>query len=324
MNELYAYFATPAADERVAVVSISEATVSASPPFRYAVEGETINVNGIRRTALYVADAQTGDKIRLGDDAGAAILGTMNDNYVVWSFLCDPCNATANGLYVHILESGENILITEKFMSTIGSTKLADSWVAYMYPEKPQMWAAQLYASNFKTGQTVMVSDDALYANFHSSEYFAVNEAMVAWIGVGQSMQDRIIKVYDLLAGTLRLLEVTVKNPTNISVSQNAVVWWDGFWKGYDLKHEAVFTIPVLPPGWENVGVQQIGPVTAKGSQLYWSLKVNNQDYYFTAPVMPAEEKTGAVSPLPTPIGAPTRIPLGIQAVPTALPPAYP
>lgn len=60
----------------------------------------------------------------------------------------------------------------------------------------------------------------------------------------------------------------------------------------------------------------------AQGNQLYWSLEVNGQMYYFTAPVVPKEEAPQTVQPIPTPVGLPATAPLVVT--PVAPPTAYP
>jgi hypothetical protein len=111
-------------------------------------------------------------------------------------------------------------------------------------------------------------------------------------------------------------------NFSRLDVFGDVVLWQREFWQGYDLKRDAYFSISVIPPGWENVPVQRIGLVIAESNYLYWSLEVNGQVYYFTAPVVPKEEAPQTVQPIPTPVGLPATAPPVVM--PVAPPAAYP
>jgi hypothetical protein len=96
-NPYYSYFATPAPEESVAVVNLSEIAPPSLVAPRYEIVGENLSMTS---TALYVVDTQNKSRVRLGDDTGTAIYGEISEKYFAWFFLCQSqCAAFASGLY---------------------------------------------------------------------------------------------------------------------------------------------------------------------------------------------------------------------------------
>lgn len=75
--------------------------------------------------------------------------------------------------------------------------------------------------------------------------------------------------------------------PINVSVSNHVVVWLDSYYKGYDLQQQALFTIPLVPPGWENLAISGIEPVTVTNEHISWGLILGNKVHRFTASLVP-------------------------------------
>jgi hypothetical protein len=322
-NFLYSYFATPAPNETMGVAEVLEISPEIILPSQYSVESQPVTGGPEYWRAVYVVDSITGDKVRLGNDSGSAVYGAMNDDILLWFFRCDSCEDVAAGLHAYWLRTGKDNFIAENVYSAPGSSKIAGQWVTYLKPpERPSRYSSQLYAYNLQTGQNVLIATDAVYMSERTASYNAINEDQVAWIATGPTVNDWTLHVYDLTTQTAQQLEIDLIDARYLSVSRNLVVWWDVFWKGYDLTRDALFTIPVVPPGWENVPIHKDGPVTAMGNQLYWLLEVNGEEYYFTAPVIPKDEAPPTVQPIPTPIGLPTLAPP--RNTPTMLPTTYP
>jgi hypothetical protein len=273
-------------DERVVVASVSELPPEATPPSRYSVETEAIGGDTLK-PALYVVDSQTGNRVRLGDDSGATRFGAMSDKYVVWYFLCDPCPNTGLGLYAYNLHTGENVLIATKFVSAINAIKISNQWATYLGSVSHSAYIYTMYAYHLITGETVLIADDVVSPGSRGPIYSSVNENKIAWLAADPTKFGLSLKVYDFATQTtsLPIQPQTFSAPRDLSVSRNLIMWREGGWWGYDLTREALFTIPVVPPGWDATSIQNIGPVTAQGSQLFWMLEVGGQTHHFTAPV---------------------------------------
>lgn len=294
-NIILSYFATPAPNEKVAVVGVAS---MASPqiPQPYTIEGETIDPT-TGRTTLYVVKNPSGDRIRLGDETGSAILAATSDNYVAWFFACDSCTSIANGLHVYSVGNDKNTLVAGKFYSVIGTVKITGLWMTYLYPN-PDGQTSQLYAYHIPSGEAVLVADDAYYSRNDAASYVALNEEMVAWVN-RQPAGGLVLNVYDLANETKQQLKVQLSSLKNLDVSRDVVVWWDIFWKGYDLVSDEVFTVPIVPPGWDASMIKSVGPVKAKGRQLSWTLERDGGTYYFIASV--AEKESQPPQPTPEP-----------------------
>lgn len=302
-NDLYSYFATPSPDEAVVVAEVAEIVPEAKVPLRYSIESQPLASGPEHWRALYVVDLETKNKVRLGDDSGTAIEGALSDEYFLWFFICDVCQGVKSGFHAYSLVSGKDIWIAEKVYHTQGSVQIAGQWVTYLKPPgEPRRYAAQLYAYNLQTGENLLIAKNAVYSISEAVGHRAVNEDQVAWIADGATVNDWTLHVYDLKGHSTRQISVDLKDAHYLSVSPDAVVWWDVFWKGYDLERGALFTIPVIPVGWENVSVQKAGPVLAKGNQLHWTLQVNGKDHYFTAPIVPKGQGPQATHLIPTPV----------------------
>lgn len=285
-SNYYSYFATPSPEEKVSIAGIEEAPKAEPTPY-YRFESTMVGSGSGRTMVLTAIDPRTGDTVHLGDDSGSALIGTMNDAYVVWHFLCDPCKSMEPGLYVHSFADGKDTLVDYKTITTQGSTRLSGNWLTYMKPsEAPSRYGAQLWAYNIEKAAKVLIADDAVYLMAEASKFNTVNEGMVAWVGDGPTVNDRTLNVYDLTTNAARQIKTELRDPQHVSISQDVVVWWDVFWKGYDLSSSEQFTIPILPIGWDASTVKSVGPVTVRGKQLSWTVEANSTTYYFTASIV--------------------------------------
>lgn len=300
-NSSGSIFATPSPLEKVEVASISEVTPESMPIPRYSVESGPIVGGPEHWRAMYIVDSVTGNKVRLGNDSGTAVYGAMSDEYFLWFFLCDQCQDVKSGLHAYSLKSGENKLIADNAYSTFGSVKIAGNWVTYI--SVTGKYTADLYAHNVATGEVLLVASDVLHSSpFHAgnSIFSVVNEGKVAWVAIDLESQKAKLKVHDLATQITQDLEISTQYLPllrDLSVSDQIVVWRNEAWWGYDLIQRALFTVPVVPPGWDVSMIKSVGPITAKGAQLFWSLESDEKTYYFTATVT----EKGSQPPRPTP-----------------------
>jgi hypothetical protein len=326
-NDLYSYFATPAPDETVEVVNIVESQpVQPTPVYHFENIRIGEGINWIM--VLKVTDPKTGKQVRLGDDSGSAVIGALNDELVLWFFVCDPCRTLKAGLYAHWFSSGKDVWIDNQTILIYGSVEIWGEWVTYLKPPEKSSYhtanSVQLYLYNLRTGEKLLISKHAVHILAGSLGYRAVNEDQVAWMEDGRTVNDWTLHVYDLKAHSARQINVDLKDVRYLSVSRNMVVWWDVFWKGYDLTREALFTIPIIPPGWDNNSVQRDGPVTALGNTLHWSLTVDGTPHYFTASLVPKGQGPQVTHAVPTPQRKPAVSPVAVTPTPVPLPTAYP
>lgn len=285
-NDYYSYFATPSPDERVGVVEVMEAPRGRSAP-TYEFQNLMTEGKAGRIMELIVTNPITGHKIRLGDDTGSAIMGAISDRFVAWHFLCEECQSIKPGIYVRSFADDVDIWVDSSAITVQHATQISGIWLIYMKrPDSYSRYAAHLYAYNLESGKGMLVNNDVVYIPSNASAYIALGENMVAWIGDGPTVNDRTLNVYDLAAQKMQQINVKLKDARYLSVSRNLVVWWDVFWKGYNLESNELFTIPVLPDGWDPATIERVGPVFVEGNQLWWSLERNGSVHHFSAVVV--------------------------------------
>ncbi len=164
-------------------------------------------------------------------------------------------------------------------------------------------------------------------AGRRTSDFYAVGEGHAVWVEADPASKKKIVRSYDMNSHQGHTLDLSdTVDPMYVSASRTAVVWKDGFWRGYDFRHDAFFTIPVIPPGWERVPVQTVHPLTVQGDRLSWSLKVNGKKYPFTAVITLRGQGSENRQIVPTPPQEPTTFPAASPISPTAtsVPAAYP
>lgn len=322
------WWVTPSPDDKAQIGALtelasapSEVLVKYAPHSRFT--GKTVfPVAGSASTSyIVIIDNQTGQEIaRLGDESSHAVLEGMNDEYVVWS--CGKCASLPYGSYVYHLPTAKQVVIREGNRAQY--PKLSGEWVVYVTFSVGR----ELRAYNLTSGQDLLVTQDLTarggsYQGPSSlGDYYALRDSRVMWVTtqVPGSLY-RGLSVYDLVQRTKRdlVLPDTLGGFYRPDIFGDIAVWQTRYWQGYDLRQDAYFSIPVIPPGWENVPVEKVSPVMASEGQLYWSLTVMGQAHYFSAPVVPKGEAPLTQAPLPTPLGLPPTSPT--QALPaTALP----
>jgi hypothetical protein len=233
---------------------------------------------------LFVHDAETGHEVRLGDDAGGALFETMTSEYVIWRYQWDGRTETTrkSGLYAYILEAGEEITIAQQPDKDPWYPKIDNQWVLYTDAKEAGIYFAKLRVHNITTGEDFLLTEGVPY-NRPNRNYYAISGNWIAWVDGSWA-----VRIYDLKSRASRTLAVPKPQllTGDVSISENIVVWWDRFWHGCDLQQNALFTIPTVPPGWENISVKPASPVTVKDDRLYWALSVNDEVYRFTAPII--------------------------------------
>jgi len=120
-QEICGFLVTPLPDEKVRVGAISEFVppVEGQQQPRYTVredippwEPVTEPGQAIPVKKLFVHDTETGQEIRLGDDAGDASFQTMTSEYVIWRYQWDGRSETTRrtGLYAYV-SSLDNLML---------------------------------------------------------------------------------------------------------------------------------------------------------------------------------------------------------------------
>ncbi len=298
-QEVCRFLVTPQPNEKVCVGAVTEFVppVESQKQSRYTVREdippwepatEPGQITSVKK--LFVHDAEAGQEIRLGDDAGDASFQTMTSEYVIWRYQWDGRTETTRktGLYAYVLESGEEVVIAKEPDIAPWDPKLDNQWVLYTDAKNNSVYFAKLRVHNITTGEDFLLAGEIPY-NRPGRNCYAISDNHIAWIEVQTGEDPKwMIRVYDLEARATHapnVLDIR-SSAGDISISGDIVVWWDGFWHGYDLQQDALFTIPTVPPGWENISVQPASPVTVKDDRLYWALSVNDEVYRFTAPII--------------------------------------
>ncbi|MDY7080399.1 MAG: hypothetical protein SXV54_26260 [Chloroflexota bacterium] len=293
-QEVCRFLVTPLPDEKVRVGTSTQVAPSVEsqqqsrytirediPPWQPVTEpGQIIPVK-----KLFVHNTETGQDIRLGDDAGHALFRIMTSEYVIWRYQWNGRSETSRktGLYVYVLETGEEIVVARQPDADPWYPEIDGQWVLYVDGQNASKHFS-LYVHNLATGEDFLLGNQVPHYGVTPSDYYAINGNQIAWI---ETEGGWTVHIYDLATRTMRLLDVpNTSSPGNPSISESIVVWFDKFWRGYDLEQDVLFTIPTVPPGWENISVQPASPVTVKDNQLYWALEVNDEVYRFTAPII--------------------------------------
>ncbi len=304
-QKVWRFLVTPLPNERVHIGAVSEITPRALSiePSGYSVredispwEPVTSSDQYVPPKKLFVRDSETGQEIRLGNDRGDALLKATTEKYVVWRYQWDGISETIGletGLYAYVPSTGEEIVIAQKPQRRPGDPVIGGDWVLYIEVNSTEnSHHVNLYAHNLVSGEDFLIGQNIPYNqrfnNRLSSDYYDVEDGRAVWVDVKLAPDSiQMIRVCDLETRVTRTLNVpNTQSPVQPSISGDIVVWWDRFWRGYDLRQDELFTIPTVPPGWDNVSVQPAEMVTVQDDQLYWALEVDDQIYHFTAPVI--------------------------------------
>jgi len=282
------YRVTPLPGEKVRVGDITEVQetelVATVAPSRYSIQNEHAGVY-----KLFVHDSKSGQDIRLGNDDGSASFGAMTEQYVIWRFDCYTCAEDARlktGFYAHVLATGEEIIIAGP-AGYQWYPKIEGQWVIYLDVSSSNKRFASLRAHNLTTGDDFQIGKEVPYNR--PGEYYAISGSRVVWVeGVPNDTTPQwMIRVYDLTTRAARTLNTPkLVGPELLSFSGDIIVWQGEGMKGYDLKKNSAFTIPIIPPGWESLPVESVSPVTTRDDKLFWSFKVNGRTYNLTAPIV--------------------------------------
>jgi len=208
-QEICRFLVTPQPDEKVHVGAITEFVppVESQQQPRYTVRedippwepvtepGQVISVK-----KLFVHDAETGQEIRLGDDAGDALFEKMTSEYVIWRYQWDGRSETTRetGLYAYVLATGEEIIVAGEPDIAPGDPEIDDQWVLYTDAKNSGVYFAKLRVHNLVTGEDFLLEDGVPYYGRPSSDYYAISDDRVAWMDGSWT-----VHVYDLAARTM-------------------------------------------------------------------------------------------------------------------------
>jgi hypothetical protein len=288
---------TPLPSEKVRLGVLSELVLApqalATPNSQRYRTQELIKGDGFNRTSVIaVSDTQSGREIaRFDDDTSRSVFMGMNDEYVIW--WCGACKSLKMGLYAYRIATSEQVLITEK----VGQyPKIDGEWVVYIADVQDSH--AELRAHSLTTGEDILITQDMATRGYSVQgpgswgDFFAVRDGRVVWatsLSASNAPPNWGLDVYDLTKRTTHTLNLpeNLGNFSHLDIHGDTVLWRTDFWQGYDLNQDAYFSIPMFPPGWENIQIEKIGPVVASQGRLYWSLTANGKEHYFTAPIVP-------------------------------------
>jgi hypothetical protein len=323
-------FVTPLPNEQVELGNVLEIQPTPTPSAGYSIRNERTNDS----YRLFVRDNRTGKEVRFGDGDESAIFEAMIEGYIFWvkgCGVCDEASLSKKGLYAYNPATGEQFLVTHEPTFLIEG---AGAWIIYVNYTSTDKYLARLHAHNLLTQEDLLLSSKVPnLMGWLSSDFYAINENQIAWVELDLATSKTAIQAYNLSTHTMRMLKLpeVVKplllnfgvEPVYLSVSDELVVWRDGFWQGYDLKRDALFTIPIVPPGWENVPFD-VSRVTAHGGFVNWFLTMDGERHYFTAPIVPKGQGAPPTHLVPTPHRKPTVSSVPFTPTPLPLPTAYP
>lgn len=272
---------TPLPNEKLYIGDMIELQATPSPvSTRVNYNNDFPSDGGV--LSLVITDTQTGQTERLGDDSGGALFGDANNEFVVWSFLCQQCINLQQGLHLYSL-----VLQTDTLISNLTSSvnpKIDGNWVAYMNIPFPKSHAGELHVHNVYSQEDLILADNVIVDRPGVSDYFAIQGAKVVWIAreIPQAMY-----AYDLSSRLAQKLNVPdFSYPLYLAIHGNFVIWLDDFWQGIDLTTNSYFSVPVVPAQWTNAIITKVGKPTITDQQLEWSLQFDGQTHYMIAPIL--------------------------------------
>lgn len=291
------WLVTPGPEERLRLANFREVAPAPTQPRRFRVEAKwlpsDIDPSQAGSQEITVTDTQAGAQFTVGDPTVGEYLLTADDRYVVWTQLCrDPCAPGQYGLHVRSLQDGKEQFVTDVYAPGI-QPKLDGDWLVYAViideAANAVMKTVQLRAFNLVTGEQRIVAESAYVPLPGPSNRFAAGNGRVAWIGANQPAPFSL-HVTELQTGAVRALTLPdpPENPMDIALLGDLVVWLDGYWRGYDLRSNAYFSVPVFPPGWERAEFEEWKFESFDGQSLTWALKVGGQWHAFQAELVSA------------------------------------
>lgn len=161
-----------------------------------------------------------------------------------------------------------------------------------------------LRAYNLETGDEIVITRARVaFLGIRTMTLYHINEGMIAWVDYDEESGQMALAVFDLGTSTRRILDIPGlfgkhPPPSQIRVSRTQVVWRDETQRGYDLRYDVIYAIPIMPPGLEDISADYLDPILVSGNYVTWGLEINGQARYFMAPVI----VDGEVSPLPSPL----------------------
>lgn len=241
-------------------------------------------------TRLFLVDTTTGQELRLGTDQGYAFFNTLTSDYVIWGYqcvACEPGDTLTTGVYIYDMAQGTTRSIVQGVSAV--SPKIAGDHIVYLL-------SGTLFVYHLETEETIEVTrtfdsptgdNEILCCNTSPKQFYAISDTSVVWLTNG-------LHIFDLTTSTIaspNLPETVTQHAYDISASDTVVIWFtsEGWW-GYDLPTETLFPISIVPPGWEQLQIQELSSVAIEGNTLIWSVHVNDQEYTFTAPVVRNEQ----------------------------------
>jgi hypothetical protein len=241
---------------------------------------------------LFVQSQQNAQEVRLGNDQGDASFGLMTHNYVVWRFDCYQCDEQSplqTGLYAYDITNGEQVVISQE-PGIQWDVEADDIWILYVDYGVERQPVNALFAYNLDTNERMPLGDISFPTEFSfpAVDYYALNQGKAAWIERGRGTEPTVIHILDLLSDTKNTFVIPELSAgaTYVDLSSDILVWWDGGWKGYSISQDSVFSIPITPPGWEQVPITSIVPVTVTNEQMFWGLEVAGKVHHLTASVV--------------------------------------
>ncbi len=296
--------ATASPMHEVRLGETNEIAPAPSRRYRVRMEDQSIGVQrGVmaHKHSLYLHDNETDQEFRLGDDSGQADFEAMDDQYLVWRWsLCDPwpCQDRAQGLYAYDLTTGE-----QAYIGLGIDVWMSNQWIIFTSDEGADKRVG-LRAYNLETGDEIVIARArAAFLGIRTMTLYHINEGMIAWVDYDEESGQMALAVFDLSTSTRRILDIPGlfgkhSPPSQIRVSRTQVVWRDETQRGYDLRYDVIYAIPIMPPGLEDISADYLDPILVSGNYVTWGLEINGQARYFMAPVI----VDGEVSPLPSPL----------------------
>lgn len=291
---------TPDPREIVKVGRPVEIAMPIEPQVNYTVESRHLEGTLGHWRTHFLTNPVAGRVVQLGDQNGVTVFAAEHPDYYLWFYLCaTPCPSLKGGLYVYSVQRDENTLIAEHVLTSHDAIKIAEPWVTYVEPQSPG--SATLRAYNIVTGESVLVADDLIRPLSYIGHYYALGEETIAWVSIQpERVGHKRLNVFSLTTHQSRSFDIQPdwRGYDSLRVSRGLILWrWDYAWKGYDLKHDALFTIPEVPEvaGVEIYHVEDIQP---HENSVTWIASTFWGERAFAAPII-ASEAGSASTPQP-------------------------
>lgn len=261
---------TACATQNVPAASLAPRLVSAT---QRTPEALAAVIDEAGAVAVTRADGSTR---RLSKPGG--VLLAVDAERVVWANACSGCTeaeaADQRGLFVYTAATDRSLRLLADALPRFNEVRLGAAGLAVLRPVAGQSNSGALWLFDLETGESRLLSEQALLVSGAMQAPLAIDSGRVAWIDSPGTTHDLTLRVFELAQGDLlELPATTLRDPQDLLVSATAVAWREELtWRGVSFDDGALWSAPAVPSTLSAKAVTAIVAPTLEGDALYWTL----------------------------------------------------